>query len=153
MPIPNRLAQLPGLQNAADATSAALRTSIPVSSTFQPRRRTSFNCVVLIRPFQLAVTVTVWSLFTLPATAANVPLIEPALIVTLAGMLNKLRSLDRITCAGLVAAFVKLAVHVALCHDNSVPGVQVKLDNWTGAIRFRENVCDTPAALAVTVAV
>ena len=107
----------------------------------------------LVWPFQLAVTVAVWSLFTVPAVAANAPLLAPVSIVTLTGTLKTLRLLDKATVAELIAALVSVTVQVALCPAPRVPGVQLSPDNCTGATRFNVNVCVTPLALAVTTAV
>jgi hypothetical protein len=47
---------------------------------------------VLLCPFQLAVTVAVWSLVTVPPVAVNVPVVNPELIVILAGTLKRCRA-------------------------------------------------------------
>ena len=112
-----------------------------------------FTDAVLVCPFQLAVTVAVWSLVTVPAVALNVPLLDPVLIVRLAGTLNTPRLLDKVTVAVLVAALVSVTVQVALCPLPRVPGVQLKPDNCAGATRFKVKVCVTPPALAVITAV
>ena len=83
----------------------------------------------------------------------NVPLLDPVLIVMLAGTLNRPRLLDKVTVAELVAALVSVTVQVALCPVPKIPGVQLSPDNCTGASRFKENVCVTPPALAVITAV
>ena len=112
-----------------------------------------FTDAVLLCPFQLAVTVAVWSLATVPAVAVNVPLLDPVLIVMLAGMLNTPRLLDKASVAGLVAALVSVTEQVALCPVPRVPGVQLNPDNCIGVTRFNVNVCVTPSALAVITAV
>ena len=112
-----------------------------------------FTDAVLLCPFQLAVTVAVWSLLTVPAVAVKVPLLDPVLIVMLAGTLNRPRLLDKVTVAELVAALVSVTVQVALCPVPRVPGVQLSPDNCAGATRFNVNVCVTPLALAETTAV
>ena len=112
-----------------------------------------FTDEALVWPFQLAVTVAAWSLFTGPAIAVNVPLLDPELIVTLAGTLNTPKLLDRATVAELVAALVSVTVQVALCPVPRVPGVQLKDDNCAGDTRFKVNVRVTPLALAVITAV
>jgi hypothetical protein len=111
-----------------------------------------FTDEALVWPFQLAVTVAAWSLFTVPAVAVNVPLLDPVSIVTLAGTLNTPKLLDRATVAELVAALVSVTVQVALCPAPRVPGVQLSPDNCAGAIRFNVNVWVTPLALAETTA-
>ena len=109
--------------------------------------------VVRVCPLQFAVTVAVWSLATVPAVAVNVPLLDPVLIVMLAGTLNAPRLLDNATVAALVAALVNVTVQVELCPVPRIPGVQLKPDNCTGATRFNVNVCVTALALAVITAV
>ena len=147
---PNKLAQLPGLQNSVDWRSAALRA---VRMTLSVMAAFRFTDALLLCPFQLAVTVAVWSLLTVPAVALKVPLLDPALIVMLAGTLNRPRLLDKATVAVLVAALVSVTVQVALCPVPKVPGVQLNPDNCAGATRFKVNVCVTPPALAVITAV
>ncbi len=112
-----------------------------------------FTDALLLCPFQLAVTVAVWSLLTVPAVAVKVPLLDPALIVMLAGTLNRPRLLDKATVAVLVAALLSVTVQVALCPVPRIPGVQLNADNCAGATRFNVNVCVTPPALAVITAV
>jgi hypothetical protein len=85
--------------------------------------------------------------------AVKVPLLDPALIVMLAGTLNRPRLLDKATVAALVAALLSVTVQMALCPVPRVPGVQFTADNRTGATRFNVNVCVTPPALAVITAV
>jgi hypothetical protein len=97
--------------------------------------------------------VAVWSLLTVPAVAVKVPLLDPALIVMLAGTLNRPRLLDKATVAVLVAALLSVTVQVALCPVPRIPGVQLNADNCTGAARFKVDVCVTPPALAVITAV
>jgi hypothetical protein len=112
-----------------------------------------FTDALLLCPFQFAVTVAVWSLLTVPAVAVKVPLLDPALIVMLAGTLNRPRLLDKATVAVLVAALLSVTVQVALCPVPRIPGVQLNADNCTGAARFKVDVCVTPPALAVITAV
>ena len=112
-----------------------------------------FTDALLLCPFQLAVTVAVWSLLTVPAVAVKVPPLDPALIVMLAGTLNRPRLLDKATVAVLVVALLSVTVQMALCPVPRVPGVQLNADNCTGATRFNVNVCVTPPALAVITAV
>jgi len=112
-----------------------------------------FTDAVLVCPLQLAVTVAVSSLATVPATAVKLPLLDPVLIVTLAGTVNTPRLLDKVTVAALVAALVSVAVQVAICPVPRVPGVQLKLDNSTGATRSKGKIRVTPPALAVITAV
>jgi hypothetical protein len=112
-----------------------------------------FTDAVLLCPFQLAVRVAVWSLLIVPAVALNVPLLDPVLIVMLAGTLNTPRLLDNVTVAVLVAALLNVTVQVALCPVPRIPGVQLTADNCAGATRFNVNVCVTPPALAVIIAV
>ena len=112
-----------------------------------------FTDAVLLSPLQLAVTVAVWSLLTVPAVALNVPLLDPVLIVMLAGTLNTPRLLDNVTVAVVVAALVSVTVQVELCPVPRVPGVQLNADNCAGATRFKVNVCVTPPAVAVITAV
>jgi hypothetical protein len=52
---------------------------------------------------------------TTPAVAVNVPLLDPALMLTLAGTLSAaVTLLDRVTVAALVPALVSVTVQVAL---------------------------------------
>jgi hypothetical protein len=112
-----------------------------------------FTDAVPLCPFQLAVTVAVWSLLTVPTVALIVPLLDPVLIVMLAGTLNTPRLLDKATVAVLVVALLSVTVQVALCPVPRIPGVQLTADNCAGATRFNVNVCVTPPALAVITAV
>jgi hypothetical protein len=112
-----------------------------------------FTDAVRVCPLQLAVTVAVWSLLTVPAVAVNVPLLDPVLIDMLAGTLNRAKLLDSVTVAALVAALVSVTVQVALCPLPNVPGVQLKLDNCAGATRFKLKVWVTPPPLPVITAV
>ena len=95
----------------------------------------------------------VWSLVSVPAVAVKVPLLDPVLMVRLAGTLNRARLLDKVTVAALVAALVSVTVQVALCPLPRVPGVQLKLDNRAGATTPKLKVRVTPLALAVITAV
>ena len=112
---------------------------------------------VLVCPLQLAVTFAVRLLLTDLAVrvnlAANVPLLEPVLIVTLAGTLSTPRLLDNATVAALVAALVSVTVQVTLWPVPRVRGVQLNTDSRAGASRFNVNVLVTPLALAVITAV
>jgi hypothetical protein len=112
-----------------------------------------FTDAVLLCPFQLAITVAVWPLLIVPAVAVNVPLLDPVLIVILAGTLNRPRLLDKATVAVLVVALLSVTVQVAFCPVPRVPGVQFNADNCAGATRFKVNVCVAPPALAVITAV
>ena len=78
----------------------------------------------------------------------KVPLLDPVLMVMLAGTLNTPRLLDKVTVAALLAALVSVTVQVALCPVPRVPGVQLRADNCAGATRFKVKVCVTPLALA-----
>ena len=52
---------------------------------------------------------------TTPAVAVNVPLLDPTLMLTLAGTVSAAATLlDRVTVAAFVAALVSVTVHVAL---------------------------------------
>ena len=64
-------------------------------------------------------------------------LLDPVLMVRLAGTVNTPRLLDRVTVAVLVAALVMVTVQVELCPLPKVLGVQLKLDNCAGATRFK----------------
>jgi len=91
---------------------------------------------------------------TTPAVAVNVPLVEPALMVALAGTLNAAAALlDRFIVAALAAALVKVTVHVALWPVASTVGAQLTDDSCAGAARFSVKVCELLLALAVTTAV
>ena len=85
--------------------------------------------------------------------AVKVPLLDPVLMVMLAGTLSTPRLLDKATVAVLVAALVSVSVQVALCPVHRVRGVQLNPDSCTGVTRFNLNVCDIPLALAVITAV
>ena len=112
-----------------------------------------YTDALMLCPFQFAVTVAVWSLFTVPAVAVNVPVLEPALIVRLAGTLNRFRLLDKATVAALVAALLRVTAQVALCPVPRIPGAQLNPDNCTGANRLNVNVRVTPPALPVITAI
>jgi hypothetical protein len=112
-----------------------------------------FTVAVRLCPFQSAVTVAAWSALTVPAVAVNVPLLDPALIVRLAGTLNTLRLLDRLIVRGLVAAFVRVMVQVVFWEVSNVVGVQLIPDNCAGATKFNVKLSDTPFAEAVITAV
>jgi hypothetical protein len=91
---------------------------------------------------------------TTPAVAVNVPLLEPALMVALAGTLNAAAALlDRFIVAALAAALVSVTVHVVLCPVPNVTGAQLTDDSCAGAARFSVKVCELLLALAVTTAV
>ena len=91
---------------------------------------------------------------TTPAVAVNVPLLEPALIVALAGTLNAAAALlDKLIVAALAAALVSATVHVVLCPVASRVGAQLTDDSCAGADRFSVKVCELLLALAVTTAV
>jgi hypothetical protein len=91
---------------------------------------------------------------TTPAVAVNVPLLEPALMVALAGTLSAAAALlDKLTVAAVAAALVRVTVHVALCPVANTVGAQVTDDSCAGADRFSVKVCELPLALAVTAAV
>lgn len=107
---------------------------------------------VVFFPFQPAVTRAVWLVLIVPAVAWNVPLLDPAPIVTLAGTVNPPKLLDRLTVAGLVAAFVKLTVQVEFWPEFSVRGVQLNEDNCGRATSDSEKILFTPLALAVITA-
>ena len=84
----------------------------------------------------------------------NVPLLDPALMLTLAGTLSAAATLlDRVTVAALVAALVSVTVHVALWPVPKVTGAQLSDDSCAGAARFSVKVCEPLLALAVTIAV
>ena len=84
----------------------------------------------------------------------NVALLEPALIVAVAGTLSAPAALlDRFSVAALVTAFVSVTVHVALWPAPNAIGAQLTDDSCAGAARFRVNVFELPLALAVTTAV
>jgi primosomal replication protein N len=72
-------------------------------------------------------------------------------IVTEGGTVTAGFPLDRFTLVALVAAIVKLTVHVELPGGVNVPGVQLRLDNTgAGASRVRVAVFDVPFKLAVS---
>ena len=84
----------------------------------------------------------------------NVPLLEPALMVALAGTLSAADALlDKLIVATLAAALVSVTVHVALCPVPNVTGTQLTDDSCAGADRFSVKVCELLLALAVTTAV
>ena len=91
---------------------------------------------------------------TTPAVAGNVPLLEPALMVALAGTLSAAAALlDRLIVAVLAAALVNVTVHVALWPVASTIGAQLTDDSCAGAARLSVKVCALLLALAVTTAV
>jgi hypothetical protein len=91
---------------------------------------------------------------TTPAVAVNIPLLEPALIVALAGTLSAAATLlDRVTVTVAAAAFVNITVQVALWPAPNTIGAQLTDDSCAGAARFSVKVCELPLALAVTTAV
>jgi hypothetical protein len=92
-------------------------------------------------------------LLTVPAVAVNVPLLEPAPIVMLAGTANSPVLLDRLTVTALVAALVRVTVQLALCPFFSLPGGQFTDLICVCPDRFSVAVCETPLAVAVMIAV
>lgn len=108
---------------------------------------------VLVCPPNDAVRVAASSALTVAVVAWNVPLLAPALIVTLAGTVSAPVLLESVTDDTAVAGFVRVAVQVAACADPSVPGEQLNDDSRTGATRISEAVWETPLAFAVTTAV
>ena len=91
---------------------------------------------------------------TTPAVAVNVPLLDPALMLALAGTLRaEAALLDKLIVAALDAAVVSVTVHVALWPVAKVAGTQLTDDSCAGAARFRVKVCELLFALAVTTAV
>ena len=91
---------------------------------------------------------------TTPAVAVKVPLLDPALMVALAGTLSAAAALlDRFTVAALAVAFVSVTVQVALWPVPNVTGAQLSDDSCAGAARFSVKVCELLLALAVTTAV
>lgn len=90
----------------------------------------------------------------MPAVAVNVPLLAPELMVMFPGTLNAPGALlDNPIVAVLVAAFVSVTVHVAPCPAPSVVGKQLNDESCAGAIKLKEDVLDTPLAVAVMTAV
>jgi hypothetical protein len=84
----------------------------------------------------------------------NVPLLEPAAIVALAGTLSAAAALlDRLIVVALAAAAVSVTVHVALWPVASTFGAQLTDDSCAGAARFSGKVFALLLALAVTTAV
>jgi hypothetical protein len=145
----------------AASVSVTVQAEVPGALTFAgeqntpPRTVAAFKLTeaVAVWPLQVAVTVAVWSLLNVPAVAVNVPLLDPVVIVMLAGTLNRTRLLDNATVAALVAALVSVTVQVALCPVPRVPGVQLNPDNCNGATRFSVKFWVTPPPLVVITAV
>jgi hypothetical protein len=146
---------------AAASVSVTVQAEAPGAFTLAGVQNTPLRTVaisklteaVVVWPLQLAVTVAVWSLLKVPAVAVNVPLLDPVLIVTLAGTLSTPRLLDKATVAALVAALVSVTVQLALCPVPRVPGVQLNPDNCNGATRFNVKFWVTPPPLVVITAV
>ena len=83
----------------------------------------------------------------------KLPLLDPELMVMLAGVGSTLELLDRLIVAGLVAALVKATVQTAAWPVPSALGAQLRLDSRGAATRLTEAVIDTPFAVAVSTAV
>lgn len=107
---------------------------------------------VLLTPSRLAVTVAEASTLTVSAVAENVPPLDPAATVKLAGTVNTAELLDTATVAALTVAFVSVTVQVDTCADPSVLGAQLTVDNCAGATTLSEKVCETPFEFTVTTA-
>ena len=63
-------------------------------------------------------------------------LLCPELIVTLPGTVTFALLLDNVTLVALEAAAVKLTVQVEVPGAFTVPGEQLRLLSWTGAVRL-----------------
>ena len=84
----------------------------------------------------------------------NVPLLEPAAMLALAGTLRAAAALlDRLIVDAPVAAVVSVTVQVVLWPDASTFGAQLTDDSCAGAARFSVKACELLFALAVTTAV
>jgi hypothetical protein len=83
----------------------------------------------------------------------KVPLLDPVLMVRLAGTLNTPVLLDRVTATTLVAALVRVTVQVEPWPLPRAPGVQFKVDSCGAATRFSVKVREAPPPLAVITAV
>jgi hypothetical protein len=143
--------QLPGLQALADVKLAEFvspETLIPV--LVGPVVKL---IAVVTEAFQLAATVAVWLLLTVPAVAVNVPLLALAAMVMLPGTVSTPRLLERLTATALVVALVTVTVQVALCPLPSVPGAQITEDSCADPDRLKEAVCEVLLALAAISAV
>ena len=108
---------------------------------------------VLLCPPKVAVRVAEEFALMVPAVAVNVPLVDPALMVMVAGAGSKVELLDRPIVAEAVTALLNVTVQTVACPFPNVFGVQVRLDSCAEAVSVKEAVCDTPLALAVTTAV
>ena len=102
----------------------------------------------------LAVNVTVCTLVTVPAVAVKVPAVTPKETVTFACTGSATLLLDTLSVKPPpVAGLVNVTVQVVVCPDVTLDGEHATDDNCAGAEALRVNVCDTPAAPAVSSAV
>jgi hypothetical protein len=106
-------------------------------------------------PFRVALNSTDVLLLTAEvALAVKMFELEPDDIVTFGGTetRNEL-PLDSVTVDALVAAAVRLTVHVAVAGGDKLPGTQFRLDSAGAAVRVSEKVFDNPLCVAVITAV
>jgi hypothetical protein len=106
---------------------------------------------VAVPPFNVAVTVAVWSVVIVPAVAVNVAVVLPDPTVTEAGTVSTPALLDSVTVAPPV--FDTVTVHVALAPEPRLVGLHVSPLSTTGATSEIVAVCVLPFSFAVTVAV
>jgi hypothetical protein len=109
--------------------------------------------VVAVCALNVAVTVAVWLLLTVPAVAVKVPLLEPVPIARLPGTVSTPVLLDKLTVAVLNAALFSVTVQAEFCPVPRVAGEQLTEDTAAGDTRPNEKVREVPLALAVSVAV
>jgi hypothetical protein len=150
-PVPAIFSQLPGLHAFLDAELAASVspvTLIPVLVDAVVKLITA-----VANAFQLAVTVAVWLLLTVPAVAVKVPLLALVAIVMLPGTVSTPVVLDKVTVAVLNAALFSVTVQVEVWPVPNVLGEQLTEDNCTGAVRLNDAVSEVLLAAAVIVAV
>jgi hypothetical protein len=105
-------------------------------------------------PLYVAVRVAVWSAVTVPAAAAKLAVLTPALTVTLDGTVTAPLLLDRLTAAPPEGAtFDKVTVQFDVAPLATAEGLQLSEVTCTGALTVREVVCEVPLYVAVSVAV
>jgi hypothetical protein len=110
---------------------------------------------VLLCPFKLAVTVAVWFVLMVPATAVKLAWTAPVAMVTLDGTLSVVRLLVRVTDTGVRVTAVKNTEQDVLCPDLSTVGGQDRANNCADAVaatRLNVDVRVIPLALAVITA-
>ena len=107
-----------------------------------------------LTPLIVAVTVTLWLPLTTPEVAAKVALLCPDATLTLAGTASNPLLLASETVMALVAALLKVAVHVLEALLPSVEGAQLRDVSCAKdeAVAVRVKTWETPFTVAVSTA-